>query len=710
MELKLKCKIHPNKDKMRIRLKSFFPNFVYLFSLIAFLIKIPVAKAQTVSKIDSLKTELFQADDPALKINLNISLSREMQRHQFPEEEYLFYAEKAVDLGLEFQDTLLYARALDNLGLLYRFQQNYIEALPLHARAFELVENNEEIPSIFKMIFADNAGLAARYDQNYDLAISYYMKALSLAEAENNLKNIAIATNGIGNALGNIPERREEAIGFLKRSLEAEMQRGNTLGIAMNYLSISDYYINKKEFGIAWDYLDKLLEINLERKDNFGIAITYQFMGLAFMEEGKNLDKAKSYFENSLARFEDLKNVHKQAEIYRNIGQTEWKRNETEEAKKYFNRALELALQVKRFDLIEINSMALSDIAEAENDFESALHFYKQSEAYKDSINLGQQNLTIESLIRKYDISEKENYIQLLEKDQALHQTLLKNQEEKLKRRRLYVLFLSVGIISVVIIFLLLYRNHVAKKEAQLRLIKEEKEKINAVYERNLARAETIANRLRINPHFLFNSLNAITYLVQSNQNEEAIKYLSVFSRYTRMLLETSTKQVIPVEEELRLARYYMLLEENRFEKGFVFKIEGEDLPELDLIKIPPLLLQPFLENAVWHGLLPKEDQERVLKIKVQPNHEGLKIIIEDNGVGRTAKDKADKNHTSMGIPITNERIDLFNKSYKEKISYEIVDKLDENNKPAGTKVIIKMEFNKSLDEKVSPPTRFPFL
>src|SRR5699024_2854386 len=193
--------------------------------------------------------------------------------------------------------------------------------------------------------------------------------------------------------------------------------------------------------------------------------------------------------------------------------------------------------------------------------------------------------------------------IELLEKDKVLNQSLLKNQEEQLKRRRLYTVFLSIGLVLLIIIFILQYRNYITKKRSQSRILKEEKEKLNAVYERNLARAETIANRLRINPHFLFNSLNAITYLVQSNQNQEAISYLRVFSRYTRMLLETSTRQVIPIEEEVEFAKYYMILEENRFEKDFEFKIEGEDLPELDLIEIPPLLLQPFLENAVWHGL-----------------------------------------------------------------------------------------------------------
>lgn len=683
--------------------------FNFLLGVIFFMLPFcyTLLSAQT-AKLDSLKKAYAEAKPDSSKVIRGLSLTRAMQREKVDNIELFEFAEKNVDLALSLKDTLLYARALDNLGLIYRFNQNYKEALEIHARAFELVEHGN-FPDIHKMIIADNAGLAARYDQNYDLAISYYMKALEMAEKGGNLKNIAIASNGIGNSLGNIPGREEEAIEFFKRSLEAEQKRNNSLGVAMNYLSISDYYIEKSDFKTAREYLAKLLQINNERADEFGLAITYQFMGLAYLKEEINLDKAIFYFKNSLERFEKLGNFHKQAEIYRNLGETEWKKNNDKEAENYFELALVLAFKLKRFDIVENTSLSLSNLMEEKNDYEKALVYFKQSEAYKDSINLGQQNLTIESLIRKYDISQKENYIQLLEKDKVLHQTLLKNQEEQLKRRRMYVLFLTIGITLLLVIFVLQYRNYVGKKKAQKRISEEEKAKMNAVYERNLARAETIANRLRINPHFLFNSLNAITYLIQSNQNAEAIEYLGVFSRYTRMLLETSTKQVVPVQEELDLARLYMILEENRFEKDFSFEIIGEDSPELDLIKIPPLLLQPFLENAIWHGLLPLENKERKLKIEVLPNENHLKIIIDDNGIGRSPHQiRAKSKHKSLGIQITNERIDLYNKSYSDTISYEIIDKTNEQNQPAGTQVIIKLSFEDEPDEKEEFALNFP--
>src|SRR5699024_321251 len=175
-----------------------------------------------------------------------IKLSREINRHSPEETKEYELAKKAVDRALAMKDTTLYARALDNLGLLYRFHKRYDQAIPLHKRAFELIADKDVNP-ISKMIIADNLGVAARYNEQYDLAATYLFKALRLAEANHELRNIAIASNNLGNALSNIPEREDEAISYFKKAMDAEEKRGNDLGMAMNLLSISTYYIKKKD-------------------------------------------------------------------------------------------------------------------------------------------------------------------------------------------------------------------------------------------------------------------------------------------------------------------------------------------------------------------------------------------------------------------------------------------------------------------------------
>lgn len=642
------------------------------------------------TRLDSIKASFLQEEQDSLKIIYELDLARELHRQAHDEEVEYAYSKDALERALHLNDTLLYARALDNFGLLYRYHQRYEEAITYHQKAYNLIKDKKVDP-IYKMIFANNVGVAGRYNEKYDFAISYYMKALRIAEEENDLKNIAISSNGIGNALGNIPGRSEEALPYFERSLEAERKRKNSLGVAMNYLSISDHYIQTKQFSKAREFLHELLEINQDRKDAFGLAITYEFLGISYLAEGGDVEKASSYFNNALIRFRELNNNHKQSEILVSLGDIELVRNRLVSAKEYYENSLELAEELNQHGLLMTNYFKLSNILEMEDNPRDALMYYKLGKAYEDSIKLTQQEVEIASLIRKYDLEKKESHIQLLEKDKFLQQTRLDIQQQQLKKRRAILFLMGFILFSILIILFLQYRNYRTKKKSTEIILKEEKEKLKAIYERNLARAEILVTRLRINPHFLFNSLNAITYLIQSEQNSKAVKYLVVFSRYTRMVLETSQKHIVPLTEELKLTQYYLTLEENRFESDFAFSIMGMDAPEIRKAHIPPLLLQPFIENAIWHGLLPSKREEKILSIEIITEQNYVKIVIDDNGVGRkeAVESTTKKTHHSMGMQIVEERIELYNKSYSGKIEYKIIDKKNEDGIPAGTRVVL---------------------
>ncbi len=652
------------------------------------------------STVDSLKILFRNETNDSLKIIYGIELARQLHRDSHDEEQEYHYSQQAIETALKTGNPLLYARALDNLGLLYRYHQRYGEAIPLHTKAFDLIEH-EEVEPIYKMIFANNAGVAGRYNQRYDLAVAYYMKALKIAEKTNDIKNIAISNNGIGNALGNIPGRGEEALPYFQRSLKAEKQRNNSLGVAMNYLSISDYYIDKKEFETARKYLQELLEINQEREDAYGLAITNEFYGISYLEEGQNLGRATFYFRNALDRFKRLEDKHKQAEILLSLGDIKTRQNALFEAQEYYQRSLEISEELNQHGLIMENSLRLSEILEQQNNPQAALQYLRQANIYEDSIKLAEQNIEIAALMRQYNLEQKENHIQLLEKDKALQETLLVNQRQKLERRKILMVLMGIGLLFILIVLLLQYRLSRTKKKTTIRIQQEEKEKMKAIYERNLARAEILVTRLRINPHFLFNSLNAITYLIQSEQNAKAMKYLVVFSRYTRLVLETSQKHVVPVAEELKLTRYYLTLEENRFEKDFSYEITGDDLPEVEKVYIPPLLLQPFIENAIWHGLLPSKKDKKMLHLKVISEQENIRIIIDDNGVGRKPRGSknGEKAHKSMGMDIIKERVELFNRSYDSRLEYDVIDKKDENGTRLGTRIVFNLRHRKNLEE-----------
>ncbi|MFD2432152.1 tetratricopeptide repeat protein [Mesonia maritima] len=341
---------------------KYFYRFLQKIMLVFILLHSFLAQSQSTTRLDSLKHKLNQATCDSLKIIYELKISREIHRQPHEKEEGYAYAKKAMERALFLKDTILYARTLDNFGLLNRFHQDYEEALDFHIKGFKLVENRKDVKPLYKMIFANNAGVAARYNQQYATAVYYYMKALKIAEKHNDLRNIAIASNGIGNAFSNIPGREKAALQYFKRALEVSKKTENSLGEAMNYLSISNYYIYEKEYEKARNYLDKLLQLNIKRDDLYGLAITYEFFGISYLKEGKNLTKAVAYFENSLERFKALDDNHKQAEILMNLGNSQVKLNNLRRGEEYFRKSLKLAEELKQFELVSLNSKKLSQV------------------------------------------------------------------------------------------------------------------------------------------------------------------------------------------------------------------------------------------------------------------------------------------------------------------------------------------------------------
>ncbi|MEO6683735.1 MAG: histidine kinase, partial [Ginsengibacter sp.] len=615
-----------------------------------------------------------------------IRLSREMHKSHPDEEKEYSYAQKAVNMALDLKDTLLYARALDNLGILYRFHQQYSQSLPLHVKAFELIKD-KSVPSIHKMIFANNAGVAARYGEKYDQSVFYYLEALKLAERENNLKNIAISSNGLGIALGNIPGRQTEALDYLNRALITEKDQGNNRGVAMNLLSIGHYYIDNRDFSQAREHLTKLLELNEKFKDEHGIAITLESLGLSYLYEGKDYKKADDYFQDSYDRFQNLNNNMKKAELLSFLGKSAMSQNKKSEAINYYKKSQTLIDSIAHKGLMAANALSMSEIYESINQPADALKHYKIAQRFKDSIALHNQSIKIAALTQNFEIEKKESHIEQLELEKEQNNKYIVLQEEKINQQQAIIWLIIITVISILSIFAMQFKNAKQKQKLAKQLEQQEKEKLEAIYERNLAQAEMLATRMKINPHFLFNSLNAINNLIQGNENRKASKYLIVFSRFVRMVLETSKTPVISLKEELDLIDKYLTLEENRFDQNFSYRILQNEETDSENIFIPPLLLQPFVENAIWHGLLPSQKEKKELTIRIHSQNQKLEISIEDNGVGRKTdkKFKPLNSHKSMGTEITQKRIDLFNDNYENKILCNIEDKTDENGNPAGT-------------------------
>jgi ligand-binding sensor domain-containing protein/two-component sensor histidine kinase len=237
-----------------------------------------------------------------------------------------------------------------------------------------------------------------------------------------------------------------------------------------------------------------------------------------------------------------------------------------------------------------------------------------------------------------------------------------------------------------IILFILRYRiNQIKKKEI-------EKSEIT----RQLATLEMRALQSQMNPHFIFNSINSIQGFILKNMIDEARGYLMDFSKILRQTLENASKEFISLAEELQYIKYYLNLEQMRFDKNFQTEIQLQDNIDPQIILIPPMVIQPFVENAIRHGLMHKQDGEKQLRIEFYIDGDILKCVIEDNGVGRKKSMEIESwrqhEHKPQSTKITQDRIDLLNKTAgSTQCQVKIIDLYDKVGMATGTRVEISL-------------------
>ncbi len=220
-----------------------------------------------------------------------------------------------------------------------------------------------------------------------------------------------------------------------------------------------------------------------------------------------------------------------------------------------------------------------------------------------------------------------------------------------------------------------------------------------AAIRQELTELESKALRAQMNPHFIFNSLNAIQELVVTNRVDSAYTYLSHFSKLLRLVLNHSEKDLISLGDELQVVNLYIQLESLRFKHSFHYSIKIADNMDTEELYIPPILLQPFIENAIWHGLMHKQG-EKLLNIEICEVNDQLQCTITDNGIGRTAsaniksKKLGAKPFESKGTELSLQRVAVLNRQFKNKLNISIVDLRNSHGEPNGTKVILKIPQN----------------
>ena len=222
--------------------------------------------------------------------------------------------------------------------------------------------------------------------------------------------------------------------------------------------------------------------------------------------------------------------------------------------------------------------------------------------------------------------------------------------------------------------------------------IRRKKDEINQMNEQ-MAQLELASLRSQMNPHFLFNSLNSIHKYIWENKQEDASEYLTKFAKLIRMILENSKEKAIPLSAEIEMLHLYIELEHRRCNGKFSYSLTVDTEIDTNNTVIPSMIIQPYVENAIWHGLVQKEGNGELI-VSISGNKTALECCIEDNGIGREKareiKQAKHDNHKSLGLGITNKRLELLGIEKGEAATITVIDKTN-NEGPCGTKIILQL-------------------
>lgn len=250
--------------------------------------------------------------------------------------------------------------------------------------------------------------------------------------------------------------------------------------------------------------------------------------------------------------------------------------------------------------------------------------------------------------------------------------------------------FWFLVMISLVTLVFLLYRVRIQALKKQVAQ--------KTAFKKDLVEYEAKALRAQMNPHFIFNCLNSIKYLIQQNDTEKAVSYLAVFSKLIRTLLNNADKKEITLFDEIETCKLYLQLEAMRLEGRFSYKINIDEKVDMKSIKIPALIIQPFIENAIWHGIMPK-GSKGTIELRIAEKGNDIEVIIEDDGIGmessKNNKTGLDISHESKGLSLTEARLKLDNFLRQRNAKLDISEVKDNAGIPLGTRIVLTI--NKEL-------------
>jgi hypothetical protein len=514
------------------------------------------------------------------------------------------------------------------------------------------------------------------YFLDLESAVQKELQAIRLAEEFNvdhfkihSFIEIALYSSYVGNWT--------EALGYLKRALQLAREFHDDRSIAIIDLNFSKVYLHQSQVTLALYHVRKAQRSFLQEKDLYHGAQCAHSIGNIATVKG-DVVLAKTSYEQAISFFKNEKMESDLAEVYQDYGQLCIQIGDLTKAKYYLELSIKSDNIVHSISLIDRYKL-LSMLSMKNGDLRNALKFQNNYIQFLESNSIKRNDSKIAELTSSNLREERERLIEVqqrrIEKEKK-EQEILKLQNDRVLYISLIIIFAIVFSLVILILRMKQVRSRQEQREAEL--------------------SQTLL-RTQMNPHFVFNAMSVIQSYIYENNPEKSSQFLVNFSRLMRLILENSPKEFIPIELELEILDKYLSTQKMRFENRFNYVLNVSEDLLFNKAMVPPMITQPFIENAIEHGQLHTVKGGEII-VEMKEASGRLEITISDNGVGRkkSAKTKKIRTHKSMAIDITQERIKILNKKYKFNGSLTFRD-LD-NQKEQGTLVSIVLPLKYDTD------------
>lgn len=516
---------------------------------------------------------------------------------------------------------------------------------------------------------------------NYAGAQQYFQLALNGFNSLKDAKNAANSERYLEKAKSKLTALRESEVEkkavYSKKSKVSKTELSKYRTEAANgkkdqevidiYTELGNYYLENKDTVQAINYLNKAAESSYLAPDSL-LLVNSSALNKAYTSTG-NYTANIQYQWN--VREEGLKRGSPEivANAAHNLGFTYVQAQQPERAIPFLTESISVSL--KEGDVVQ-KQKSVKELARA---YEEMGQYDKALSVIKEYINTMDSLVALQGAQSSANLELNEEFL----RQEGRIQKLIASQKEKendIKRQRYILWGLSLALLLFAGLIYMLIRNIRQKQRANMQI------KLQSL-------------RAQMNPHFIFNSLNSVNNFISKNDERSANKYLSDFSRLMRTVLSNSDQDFVSLGTEVDTMRIYLELEHFRFGEKFDYQLEIADDIDPEIIRVPPMLIQPYIENAIWHGLRYKEDKG-ILNVRIFTENNLLYCTVKDNGIGRKKSAELKTNHQktyqSTGIKNTKERIDLLNKMHGTRLSVSILD-LEENGNAAGTLVKISVPY-----------------